>query len=75
MNDCEQFQRLSYEVLKDFLMKNRICFKCVSSNKHVSEDCNRGKLECKICKQKHATILHDPTRQGKKDTSQVTSTC
>lgn len=75
MNDCEQFQRLSYEERKNFLMKNRICLKCVSSNKHVSKDCNRDKLECKICQQKHATILHDPTRHEKKDTSQVKSAC
>ena len=75
MNDCEQFQRLSYEECKNFLMKNRICLKCVSSNKHVSKDCNRDKLECKICQQKHATILHGPTRHEKKDTSQVKSAC
>ena len=56
-------------------MKNRICLKCVSSNKHVSKDCNRDKLECMICQQKHATILHDPTRHEKKDTSQVKSAC
>jgi len=37
INDCEQFQRLSYEERKDFLMKNRICLKCVSSNKHISK--------------------------------------
>ena len=31
---------------------------------------------CKICQQKHATILHDPTRHVKKDTtSQVNSAC
>ena len=35
MNDCEQFQKLSYEESKDFLLKNRICLKCVSSNEHV----------------------------------------
>ena len=75
MNDCEQFQRLSYEERKNFSMKNRICLKCVSSNKHVSKDCNRDKLECKIYQQKHATILHDPTRHEKKDTSQVKSAC
>lgn len=75
MNDCEKFRELGYEERKDFLLKNRICLKCVSSNEHVSKDCKRGKLECKICKQMHATILHDPTRQKKKDTSQTYSAC
>ena len=75
MNDCEQFQRLSCEERKDFLMKNRICLKCVGSNKHSSKDCNRDKLQCKICQQKHATILRDPTRHEKKDISQVNSAC
>ena len=75
-NDCEQFQKLSYEERKDFLMRNKICFKCVSSNKHISKDCSKNKLVCKICQQKHATILHDPTRHVKKDTtSQVNSAC
>ena len=75
MNDCEQFQKLSYEERKDFLMKNRICLKCVSSNKHVSKDCSRNKLQCKICQQKHATVLHDPTRHKKEDASRVNSAC
>ena len=75
MNDCEQFQKLSYEECKDFLMKNRICLKCVSSNKHVSKDCSRDKLQCKICQQKHATVLHDPTRHKKEELSQVNSAC
>ena len=69
MNDCEQFQKLSYEEGKDFSMKNKICFKCVSSNKHVSKDYSRDKLQCKICQQKHDTVLHDPTRHKKEDAS------
>ena len=60
---------------KDFLVKNRICFKCVSSTEHVSKDCERDKLECKICQQKHATILHDPARHFKKVTNQTNSAC
>ena len=75
MNDCEQFQKLSYEERKDFLMKNRICLKCVSSNKHVSKDCSKDKLQCKICQQKHATVLHDPTRHKKEEPSRVNSAC
>ena len=75
-NDCEQFQKPSYEEHKDFLMRNKICFKCVSSNKHVSKDCSKNKLVCKICQQKHATILHDLARCVKKDTtSQANSAC
>ena len=75
MNDCEQLQKLSYEEHKDFLMKNRICLKCVSCNKYVSKDCSRDKVQCKICHQKHATVLHDPTRHKKEEPSQVNSAC
>ena len=75
INDCEQFQKLSYEEGKNFLLRNRICLKCVSSKEHISKNCKRDKLECKICKQKDATILHDPTRHKKKDTSQTNSAC
>ena len=60
MNDCEQFQKLSYEERKDFLLKNRICLKCVSSNEHVSKDCKRDKLECKIASR--CTPLYCMTR-------------
>ena len=75
MNDCEQFQKLSYGERKDFSMKNKICFKCVGSNNHISKDCPKDKLECKLCHQKHATILHDPVRHERKDTNQVNSAC
>ena len=56
-------------------MKNRICLKCVSSNKHISKDCSRDKLQCKICQQKHATVLHDPTRHKREEPSRVNSAC
>ena len=57
MNDCEQFQKLSYEERKDFLLKNRMCLEFFSSKEDVSKDCKRNKLECKIWKQMCATIL------------------
>jgi len=56
-------------------MNNRICLKCVSSNRHISKDCNRDKLQREICQQKHATILHDPTRHEKKDIGRANSAC
>lgn len=75
INDCEQLQKLSYEEHKNFLLRHRVCLKCVSSNEHISKDSKRDKLECKICKQKHVTIPHDPTRHKKKHTSQTNSAC
>ena len=71
-NDCEQFQKLSYEEHKDFLMRNKMCFKRVSSNKHVSKDCSKNKLMCKICQQKHARcVKKDTTSQANSACSQV----
>ena len=60
----------------DFLMKNRICLKCVSSNKYVSKDCSRGKLQYKIClkKTRHCTSSSDQTCK-KKEFNRVNSAC
>ena len=34
-NECDQLQKLSFQERKDFLMKNRICFNCIKTNKHT----------------------------------------
>ena len=60
MNECDQFQRSSFQERKDFLMKNRICFNCVSTNKHIAKSCNRDKPEAR-----HHTTLPKQT-QGKR---------
>lgn len=73
-NDCEQLQKLSYEECNNFLMKSKVYLKCVSSNKHVAKECKGDKLECRICQQKYAAVLHDPTRHLKKESSQSSST-
>lgn len=75
MNDCEQFQKLGYEERRDFLMKNKVCLKCVNSNKHVAKDCKQDRLDCKICRQKHATVLHDPSRHKVINASEARSAC
>lgn len=75
MNDCEQFQKLGYEERRDFLMKNKVCLKCVNSNKHVARDCEQDRLDCKICRQKHATVLHDPSRHKVINASEARSAC
>lgn len=62
-HECEQFSKLSYNERKELLRAKNVCFNCLVSDKHVARKCDQQKLECTICHGKHATILHDPTRQ------------
>ena len=43
---------------KSFVMKNRLCFKCLAKG-HQLKDCRR-KVSCEVCGKKHASALHDP---------------
>ena len=75
-NECEQLRRLSFNERKDFLMKSRLCFNCVNSNQHIARNCKEVKQTCKICQQKHATTLHNPTEhEPSPGTEQTINAC
>jgi hypothetical protein len=58
--DCKIFREIEYEQRKEFLVKNRLCFNCASSNKHIAKECDQGPPKCAICERRHNTVLHDP---------------
>jgi hypothetical protein len=75
-NECEQLRRLSFNERKDFLMKSRLCFNCVNSNQHIARNCREVKQTCKICQQRHATTLHNPTEhEPSPGTEQTINAC
>jgi hypothetical protein len=62
LNQCKKFSELPFEESKHFLFKNRLCFNCAKSDKHIAKKCDQTPPKCCICEKKHLTVLHDPTR-------------
>ena len=74
LDECQKFRDLDFKERKEFLFKNRFCFNCANSNKHIGKNCDQGPPHCKICGNRHATVLHDPSRSEDKVTS-TSSAC
>ena len=62
LNQCKKFSELPFEERKHFLFKNRLCFNCAKSDKHIAKKCDQTPPKCCICEKKHLTVFHDPTR-------------
>ena len=76
LKDCEKFQKLSFRECKEFIMSHRICLRCVNSDKHIARNCDQKEVECKICKGKHPTCLHNPAKHdNNNDDDQVKTSC
>ena len=56
LTSCQKFQDLNYQQRKEFLFKNRVCFNCTNTDKHVSRYCNQPSPACDICQGK--TLNH-----------------
>ena len=68
---CNNFKEKSLSERKTFVTTKGLCFNCLGF--HRSADC-RNTNRCRDCKGKHHTLLHDPTRPLKVNTtSTVTS--
>ena len=61
IQDCDRFAKESFEVRKSFALRKRLCFKCLRPG-HSARGCV-VKVQCKQCKAKHVTVMHDPTFQ------------
>ena len=68
LDECQKFRDLDFEERKEFLFKNRFCFNCANSNKHIGKNCDQGPPRCKIYGNRHATVLNDPSRSENKVT-------
>ena len=68
-HEYEQLNKLSFQERKELLRTRKVCFNCLTSDKHVAKNCSQPKLECKICQGKHSTVLHDPSKHDKDEQS------
>ena len=68
LDECQRFRDLDFEERKEFLFKNRFCFNCADSNKHIAKNYDQDPPQCKICGNRQATVLHDPSRSENKVT-------
>ncbi|XP_055634287.1 uncharacterized protein LOC129774552 [Toxorhynchites rutilus septentrionalis] len=73
---CESFQKLSVAQRFEQVKKKNLCINCFSSS-HLLRNCSSG--ACRVCNQKHHTMLHQPSQdrlstQSKPHTSAVLTT-
>ena len=58
LSDCYTFKNKTWEEKQAFLRDKGICFKCLSSNEHVSAGCPLS-VSCEKCARKnHLTVMH-----------------
>ena len=53
LNECQKFRELSLDDRREFFKKNKLCFKCMASDKHFAENCDQNPPQCDICQKKH----------------------
>ncbi|KAL8623505.1 hypothetical protein ACOMHN_062807 [Nucella lapillus] len=56
--ECKKFAAIPYMKRKEFVMKQRLCFKCLRPF-HCARDCKKT-VTCNECKGNHITSMHDP---------------
>ncbi|KAL8579332.1 hypothetical protein ACOMHN_010916 [Nucella lapillus] len=56
--ECKKFADIPYMKRKEFVMKQRLCFKCLRPF-HRARDCKKT-VTCNECKGNHVTSMHDP---------------
>lgn len=54
---CIKFAKIAAQQRKLFILKNRLCLNCFASQ-HMVSQCTSERV-CKLCKQKHHSLLHD----------------
>ena len=64
MDKCEKVLKIDVEARQQFIRSNRLCFACLRK-RHVANVC-RTRLTCRICKRRHATILHQDNFESKR---------
>lgn len=69
VSQCKNFTKLDIQGRRDFVIKNRLCFNCLSRS-HISPTCKSH--NCTICSQKHHTALHIPKQNNLANNQQDT---
>lgn len=70
---CEKFIAMSVGERREFITRERICFNCISTDRHISKAC-KSKYLCRICQRKHNTMLHSDINSANGSTSTSTPT-
>ena len=56
LDKCEKILKIDMNARHQFIQATRLCFSCLRKG-HFASNC-RYRLTCRICKRRHATILH-----------------
>ena len=73
LNECQKFRELSLDNRRAFFKKNKLCFKCMASDKHFAENCDQNPPQCDICQKKHLTAMHNETKPS--DSENTSTAC
>ena len=76
LDRCEEFLQKSVDEREQVCKQRGVCFSCLRRGHRVRE-CQR-KGQCNVCKKTHATLLHRPHTQEKRESEtreQATSNC
>ncbi|XP_058456928.1 uncharacterized protein LOC131434280 [Malaya genurostris] len=65
--NCEMFRKLTATQRFDAAKKNALCINCLSPT-HVVKNCSSG--TCRVCNQKHHTMLHQRTNMSNSQSNQ-----
>lgn len=68
---CETFIKLDVTKRISFVNEKKLCFKCLRAN-HTKDKC-KSKFNCKSCKGKHNSLLHQEKPEFKQQKSKQTS--
>lgn len=66
LEHCQQFKRKKHRDKMNLIKERELCFGCLNAG-HRSRNCEK-RLTCKICSQRHPTVLHV-------DKKEMTETC
>ena len=58
LNECNKFRELTFAERKDSFRKNKLCFKCMSANKHGAENCDQAPPDYNICHKRNWKARH-----------------
>ena len=57
--ECNQLVNIDVDARMNLLSSKGLCFHCFEPGHQAKACTNRANISCKVCKRKHATLLHD----------------
>ena len=59
---CKELKKKPHEERIAFMKSKGLCYGCLKKATHLCKDC-KSKLTCKVCNNKHPTVLHYDTKR------------